>query len=106
LPYACCFSDDGLDEEAQAAAENAAEEIVKNFEQEMAAVVQNLDRAQMAFDDLSGVRGGGDGGVGRGGHGSGMWWILEVKDCLTHPADSAHLAINLYKLNMKLMFRA
>lgn len=39
------------------AAEEAAEDIVKDFKQDMAKVMENLEKAQLAFDDLSGAVG-------------------------------------------------
>lgn len=43
--------DDGLQQEL----ESAAEQIVAEFQQGMQEVMDNLEKAQMAFDDLSGV---------------------------------------------------
>ena len=40
------------------AIEAAAENIVGEFQQEMAAVMDNLEKAELAFDDLSGERRG------------------------------------------------
>jgi hypothetical protein len=41
--------------------EKAAEQIVSEFEQGMQEVMENLEKAQMAFDDLSGRVWAGDG---------------------------------------------
>lgn len=48
---------DKIDAEAEALAkelEEAAENIVQEFEQGMAQIMDNLEKAQLAFDDLSG----------------------------------------------------
>lgn len=52
----CCSEETDAEAEAMARElEEAAENIVQEFEQGMAQVMDNLEKAQLAFDDLSGT---------------------------------------------------
>jgi hypothetical protein len=59
---ASCLCSEQTDAEADEALakeiEKAAEQIVSEFEQGMQEVMENLEKAQLAFDDLSGKRSG------------------------------------------------
>lgn len=45
-----------MDAEMKKAIEEAAEEVVQQWQAEMAKAVENLERAQLTFDDLEGER--------------------------------------------------
>jgi molecular chaperone GrpE (heat shock protein) len=53
---ACSDGGQEVDDQLQKELESAAEQIVAEFQQGMQEVMDNLEKAQMAFDDLSGGR--------------------------------------------------
>jgi hypothetical protein len=54
LQWECSDGGQDVDDQLQKELESAAEQIVAEFQQGMQEVMDNLEKAQMAFDDLSG----------------------------------------------------